>query len=65
MDASELTQKIYHAVLSCPHEITRDFVTLKPDSRAKDYHSAHKQLHNRIKDAVDAALKPIGGPCDL
>jgi hypothetical protein len=65
MDAAEITEKIYRAVLSCPHEITNDFVTLTPDTRAADSHNAHKQLHNRIKDAVSAALAPVSGPCDL
>ena len=44
-----------HAVLSCPHTITHESITLRFNPRQEGY-NALAQLHNRLRD-YDAAAK--------
>ncbi len=48
--------KIFDAVLNCPHSITHESVTLHFYPRQKEGHNALAQLHHRLA-AADAAAK--------
>ena len=51
-------QYLMNAVLSCPHTITRESITLHFSPKQKEGHNALAQLRHRLA-AADAAAKGV------
>jgi hypothetical protein len=59
-EADLLTERLYNAALSTPHQLTQNFLAFRKDILQSNGH-AGIQLRNRLKKEVTTILKELYG----
>jgi hypothetical protein len=61
LEVGILTERLYNAVLNCPHRRLQSFLVLRRDIFQDNPEDTKKQLKNRLRREVRAILREVYG----